>query len=62
MAEQFLDGAEIRAVAQEVGGEAVAKGVGCCGLGKPQYLANGLDMAAHQGRLQPLAAKADEER
>ena len=61
MAEQFLDGPQIHAVAEEVGGETVAHGMGSRGGGKaeasPQFPET---LLGHAG-IEPAAAGADEE-
>jgi hypothetical protein len=47
MSEQFLDGANVIALLQQVSGEAVTKGVAACGLGYP-----GLAAGFFEGLLQ----------
>ena len=62
MAQQFLDRAQVAAASQQMGGEAVAKGVRRRRFRQPQERPDATHLALDHARAQPLAALADEQR
>ena len=56
VAEQLLDGADVVAVLEQVGGEAVAEGVGCDGLGEVGVEGGGADGPLDDGFVEMVAA------
>ena len=61
VAEQFLDFAQITAIAQKMGGEAVAKGVRGGGVGQTQRTAQALHDQLNDARRKTLALFAKEQ-
>ena len=62
MAEQILDGAQVSAARQEMGGEGVAQRVRGRAVGQAERAAHNLHRQLHDARGQPPAFGADEQR
>src|SRR5205085_1072636 len=61
VAEEFLDGAQVAAGAEQMGGEGVAQGMRRGAFGQAQGAAHGLHQALDNTRVQTLAAGAAED-
>src|SRR5271163_2501115 len=61
MAEQLLDGAQVGAVLEEMGGEAVAQEVGIDAFADPGQRAGGMDQAPQRQAAEGPAARAQQQ-
>tara|TARA_A100001037_G_scaffold306409_1_gene351281 strand:- start:9253 stop:9675 length:423 start_codon:yes stop_codon:yes gene_type:complete len=61
VSEQFLNGAEVAAVRQQVRREAVPQCVWRCSLGQPQHSSKTADLSLNNARVEPTPALADKQ-